>query len=385
MPSRSPLNATNLTGAKLDMNKNPVVVSCLSVLLTLGLILPTTSHADDAAASAAAGGIRLRREARISMEKERLTISDKKITVEFEFLNESDSDITTEVAFPVPLFSAYESDCGTRSNFENLKIWIEGKEIKYQAQDQALLGKTDYSDLLRDAGLTIGTFANYWEKTCEGESKDFQVPHLSPERKAPLLQLGLIGNDNFPKWKVKRLYHWTQNFPAHKLLHVRHEYEPVVGYQSYSPQELQPNALHQALVKAQQSANADPSGNGEWDTKMVEPYVNACIEPSLVSRLTEAAHRADPKSWGGQFVSTMWIDYILTSANTWKTPIKDFELIVERPASVNGAKWFVSLCWDEPIIKLDENRFSAKAENFVPKRELTVLFLANIPESSASH
>jgi len=349
--------------------------------------MPTPSRADDAAASAAAGGIQLRHEPRISMEKERLTISEKKITVEFEFLNESDSNITTEVAFPVPLFSAFESDCGPRSSFEDLRIWIEGKEIKYSAQDQALLGGTDYSDLLRGAGLRIGTFANYWDKTCAGESKDFQIPHLSPERKARLLQLGLISKDNFPKWKVKRLYHWTQNFPAHRLLHVRHEYEPVVGYQFYPPQELQLDALDQALKKAQQSTQADPNGDGQWDTKMVEPYVNACIEPSLINRLTEAAHRkgTDPKSWGGQFVSTMWIDYILTSANTWKTPIKDFELIVERPASANRSKWFVNLCWDGPITRLDENHFSAKAENFVPKRELTVLFLANIPEPPSAH
>jgi hypothetical protein len=40
-------------------------------------------------------------EARISMEKERLTISAAKVTVEYELLNESSRDIATELAFPV--------------------------------------------------------------------------------------------------------------------------------------------------------------------------------------------------------------------------------------------------------------------------------------------
>jgi hypothetical protein len=42
---------------------------------------------NDSAASVAVGGIQLKREARISMEKERLTISSERVTVEYEFLN----------------------------------------------------------------------------------------------------------------------------------------------------------------------------------------------------------------------------------------------------------------------------------------------------------
>ena len=44
---------------------------------------------NDSAASTAVGGIQLRREQDISMEKERLTISETKVTVEYEFLNQT--------------------------------------------------------------------------------------------------------------------------------------------------------------------------------------------------------------------------------------------------------------------------------------------------------
>lgn len=307
------------------------------------------------------------------MEKERLTIREEKITVEFEFRNESDSDITTEVAFPVPAYEALGTNCGVISDFADFKVWINAKELKYEIEDRAILRDVDYTDLLHAYGLQISTFANYFDpEGCGEPSKDYQVAHLSGERKAHLAQLGLIDKDNFPLWKVKRLYHWTQVFPAKKMVFVRHEYTPVEGYQFYSPQDLQPEALRQALR--------------EQDGFVGSPYLNACMEPSLINHLTKVARvGSSAESGGGLLVSTKWIDYILTSANTWKTPIKDFELIVERPVSKDSSKWFVSLCWDGPITRIDENHFSAKAQNFVPKRELTILFLANLPEPTPTH
>jgi len=69
-------------------------------ILTLLLLAAAVTMANDGAASTAAGGIQLGHEERISLEKERLTISVSKIIVEYEFLNETDKDVSTEVAFP---------------------------------------------------------------------------------------------------------------------------------------------------------------------------------------------------------------------------------------------------------------------------------------------
>ena len=70
-------------------------------------------------------------------------------------------------------------------------------------------------------------------------------------------------------------------------------------------------------------------------------------------------------------IQSQWVKYILTTANSWKTPIRDFELIVEKPAGQ-----FVSFCWDGTVEKLSDTRFRAKASNFVPKRELLIYFLS---------
>jgi hypothetical protein len=50
--------------------------------------------ADAGAFASAMGGIRFRQESRISMEKERLTISKWKVTVEYEFLNNTAHNFT---------------------------------------------------------------------------------------------------------------------------------------------------------------------------------------------------------------------------------------------------------------------------------------------------
>jgi hypothetical protein len=69
------------------------------------------------------------------------------------------------------------------------------------------------------------------------------------------------------------------------------------------------------------------------------------------------------------------VDYILTTANSWKTPIKDFTLIIGR---AGGGREYVSLCWDGPIKNLDADHFVTRATNFVPKKELHVVFFTSV-------
>src|SRR5437667_158345 len=101
-----------------------------------------------------------------------------------------------------------------------------------------------------------------------------------------------------------------------------------------------------------------------------------CMEPALQQTLIGAARREKKEESG--YIPSEWVDYVLTTANTWKTPIKDFELIVERPRPKPGSpergQWFVSFCWDGAVTRLDADHFSGRLINFVPKRELHVVF-----------
>ena len=78
-------------------------------------------------------------------------------------------------------------------------------------------------------------------------------------------------------------------------------------------------------------------------------------------------------------VSPLWISYvsfILTTANTWKTPIEDFTLVVERPHDTRKRKkTYVSFCWGGLVTQIDADHFSAHAAGLVPKKELMIGYI----------
>ncbi len=98
---------------------------------------------------------------------------------------------------------------------------------------------------------------------------------------------------------------------------------------------------------------------------------DACVTPELRDRLAKT---------GDGYAQVFWIDYVLTTANTWRTPISDFRLVVERPNDEgmdgSGRHGYVSFCWDGPVRRLDADHFEVSVKNFVPQRELHVAFLA---------
>lgn len=166
--------------------------------------------------------------------------------------------------------------------------------------------------------------------------------------------MGLIYKDeNLPRWKNRKKYYWEQTFPAHKTVHIRHEYTPVLGAN---------NGFRYPWT--------DPPDKGTADE-----LKSFCLDPQLLSKLESLPESAD----GGY----LYVDFILTTANTWKTPIEDFTLIVERPhlGATRGVPEasYVSFCWDGPVTKIDADRFSAHTVNFVPGKELRIGFLQIAP------
>jgi hypothetical protein len=314
------------------------------------LLLPMPLLANDADASVAVGGVVLTREPRISMESERLTISLSKVTVEYEFLNESDKDITTEVAFPIPPYQFTEAAGGIRA-FDDFRLWVDGKELPYRVDAKAFLvhdaqwnklsETRDVSAILRGYGIDITTLGHYYSngKYSSGKDNEDTVPdfqRLAPATRKRVSDLGLVdagGGRSVPLWEVRKTYYWRQTLPAHRVLRVRHEYSPGFGF-----------------------------GGAVSESELVS---DTCASPSL------------QKSISGNG-NTEWVDYILTTANSWKTPIKRFELVVERG---QDQKWYdpnwdyASFCWDGPVKQVGPYRYEASATDFVPKRELKVLFV----------
>jgi hypothetical protein len=333
-------------------------VFLLAIFLGLSSVLASSN---DSAASSAAGGVQLKREPRISMAKEKLTISMKKVVVEYEFVNESDQDITTEVAFPVPPYKQNMSPQGDRT-FRDFRLWVDGVPEKYKTEARGMLKEKDCSALLRKYGIDIASLGHYVDDGKEGPaSRDFR--NLSKPLQEELINAGLFDQENqFPEWSVKKTYYWQQTFPAHKVLRVRHEYAPGTGFQLVDQAKV--NIAETKLPPKNLNATEDgypPENQFAYERQ------DACVSSELSKILAKSANKHG-------YIGMQWVDYILITANSWKRPIKHFELIVEGAPPL-------SFCWPDAVQQISKNRVRATAVDFVPKSDLHIVFF-DIPDNS---
>jgi hypothetical protein len=169
------------------------------------------------------------------------------------------------------------------------------------------------------------------------QAKTTDVSRLNDAQRRQLVALGALDSQDqmMPTWRVEKKYHWTQTFPAHGTVHVRHEYTPVLGASNM----------------------------------VSEPeYSSLCPSPAMRKSIAKNGNSES------NMTGLNYVDFILTTANTWKTPIEDFTLNIERPSEdypVND----VSLCWNGPVTKTDANHFSAHVSGLVPNKELRVGFI----------
>jgi hypothetical protein len=329
--------------------------------IILVLTVCTTVTANDSAASTAAGGIQLRREPRIAMMKEKLTISIQKVTVEYEFLNESNQDIDTEIAFPIPAYALTFSAGGTRP-FDDFKVWVQGKELKYQIDAKALLNGRDYTGTLRRFGVDVASLGHYDHS--QDFSEDFRK--LTPSQKQTLMDAGLFDSEDqhLPQWSVEKIYHWRQFFPAHKVIHVRHEYQPGAGFRYAETSFLNRTARNAEVQRIKSTREKDEHGIAE----LASVIDSTCMDRSLEESLIREGNGATAVDKG--LIRMMWVDYILTTANNWKMPIGQFELVVEGNPQILRT----SLCWDGKFQRKDATHFSSVVKDFVPRKELRIGF-----------
>jgi hypothetical protein len=324
------------------------------LLLSLSVGLTPTLHADDGAASIAAGGIIvMKRETRIVMAKEVLTISPRQVLVDYDFRNDSEGDITTEVAFPIPEYG-FADDMGretiAQQGFDDFKLWVAGEPRTFNIETRAFVGKREVTALLAQEHIDAATFGHWDEKEHDFSSSGRDFEKASDASRRKLIVAGAYDKDKEPSWKVRKKYYWTQVFPAHAIVHIRHQYSPVLGNS---------NTIGDPAIY--QGKDASPE------------YAESCPTPAVRDTLSKVWNRPGAHDE----VSPLWIVYvsfILTTANTWKTPIEDFTLIVERPHDPKY-KTYVSFCWDGPVTQIDADHFSAHITGFVPKKELQVGFI----------
>jgi hypothetical protein len=303
----------------------------------------------------------------ISIERENLYISLNKIEVSYIFRNNSANDITAEVAFPVAPY--YGGDVANVPfshyplGFGDFEVEVNGKLISCKKEVRAYTkGKNvvDITDFLRDMNISIEDFAG---TTSGGGFGGGPIGHnaiekLPKEDREKLLKLGAIDSENIPYWIVDIKYYWKQKFPANSTVSIKHRYTPYYG----------------SRFDVFQPSPRWPYKEGEMSTGIVKESclaqnIKESLEKKMITKVNETGKMT--------YLGYSWVSYILTTANNWQGPIKEFHLIIEKP---EGS--ILSLCFDNKIVKSGPTRFEAQINNFIPKRDLKIYFISEKGEST---
>lgn len=305
--------------------------AALVLILYWLLLAAKIVFANDSGAEMGASGLQLKKIENISMEREDLYISQKKIKVAYLFKNHSDKDITTEIAFPVPEYTTEDAQRGLP--FDDFEVEVNGEKIKHNSEIKALLRGKDYSAILQKMGITIYDFGGFSEPLY----KDFYQT-LSEKDKKLLRSKGLVDENGYPLWKASVKYYWTQTFPANSTTEIKHAYTPWSGYFYFTTDE-----------------TAD---------KNSFLFEKACASQDIARWIRDMlAHKRNKV-----FVNT--VAYILKTANNWQGSIRDFHLVIEKNKNEK-----ISLCFDGKLNKISDTQFESHIKDYIPKQNLMIYYL----------
>ena len=306
--------------------------------LILLLLLTGAAHANDSMGTVSTSGIKYLKNPHIDMQSEDLHISEKHIRVHYKFKNTTAKDITETVLFPLPIVpAATVSDfADTKGLVDSFRIYADGKPVRPQAHVRAYFERrngslVDVTADLKKCGLSDQELMHPWTKKQDGEKIGSKIGAC---RSAKVQSMLPKQTDELPDWSSQIIYSWKQTFKANSVTEIKHQYTPLVGG-SFLPS-----------LKAKDSK------------AFIDEY---CMDENFLKNFKNVK--------GGSKVYHH-LGYVLTTGANWAKPIGKFTLTIDREPNT-----VLSLCWDKSLRKVGQNRFQAVKENFLPKKDLDIIFV----------
>jgi hypothetical protein len=325
----------------------------IAVLTTIAV--STIASANDGFFGLPAGGLTLQKSANIAMLEEDLYISLDEVRVNYVFRNDSYGPVNAQVGFPMPgLPASVNFDAETGYDLHDIKdlellkfeTRINGQVVRsrpfvrafyypkqkpWEEQDRFYFtDATDITSELVAAGIPLTFDANA-----------IRAAHmrLPAAKKAEWHRRAIYFKDatyEAPNWFLSTVFVRDQTFPAAMPVRVEHKYKPY------------PSGF--VMV----------SNHFAYDRQLAR---EACVDAPTERAIKRVLR---PNDGGvGQV-----IDYILTTANTWKNPIGRFRLTVNKGDPRN----IVSFCGNG-VRKTGPTTFSLEYKNFKPVQDLKVLIV----------
>ena len=311
----------------------PLIVACL---------LPRNASANDATAHLGIGGLELVYNSAIEVVSEDLYISPDEVRVAYRFRNISKAPMTVTVAFPLPVLDAtYYEDLWMEladpnaENYVGFRVWVDGAEIVPSVYSRVSALGVDRTDTVRAAGLPLNP-ASY-------EMND-ALAALSPQAIDDLRRLGLIVVESWgmqPAWQFETAFYWEMTFLVGEDVIVEHTYQPVVGYGFF--------------------------GDFQFDD---QTYLDRyCMDESFLG----AARRLMGNDVDFPMLDERRIEYLLTPAANWASPIGTFRLTVDK-GDENAP---VSFC-GTGVTRTSPTTFEMTVTDYYPTEELNILIVDEI-------
>lgn len=327
--------------------------AALAALLCAGSAL-----ANDSTAELAAGGLILKTTDSIEMRSEDLFISQKEVVVKYRFQNTSSAPVSTVVAFPMPDIGGegfFESDNGLPSddatNLLQFHTLVDGKPVKAQVEQKALVKGIDHTDWLKARGVPLAAHRPEAEAAMD---------RLSAADKAEAERLGLAWINEYdagkgwekhwaPAWVLKTTFYWTQTFEPGTVVEVEHRYKPAVG-----------GSVDTLIGTAMWKEDTDGAAS--------DYRRRYCLEGDIIAAVDRK--RAKAPEYGMSGYTEKRIAYVLKTGANWAKPIGDFRLVVDKGAADN----LVSFC-ASGVKKIGPTRFEVVKKDYRPTNDLDILIL----------
>ncbi len=320
----------------------------------LALAASTPAFANDGFLGLPAGGLTLQQSADIRMLDEDLYLSLDEVRVNYQFRNDSLSAIKAWVGFPMPGLPVSVNFGGEDGydihdvkgldllKFETriegivapsrpyVRAFIYPRNLPWEKRDRFRF--TDAIDI--SAELTAARVPLNFDAKAIRQA----FARLPAAKQADWKRRGLYTRDaNFeqPEWWLSTIFVREQVFPPRRIVKVQHRYKPIPS----------------GFIMMDNHLSADK-----------DLVRGACIDQPTQRAITNALR--------GQGGSGHVIDYILTTANTWKGPIGHFRLTVDKGNPRN----IMSLCGNN-VRKTSPGTFVLEVNNFRPTQDIKILIV----------
>lgn len=352
-------------------------------------LLALPAAANDGFAGMTATGLEFSKTDAIAMQSEDLKIGLDKITVDYVFKNTSDADVSGTVAFPMPVFgpstfqfspTQFVAADIDKENPVDFTATVDGQAVAVKAEKRAFEPKplvenpdpeapyvpppasaeydepgTDITDYLTSLGIPI---------SYDPEKIMAAIDKLTPAQQKELIDRNLVGDgraDNIPEtrwvvgWTVQTRYYWDQTFKAGAEVKISHSYQTHPS-----------GGLFYWYDWTAPTADWETDPNGE-DKKRF------CISGETGEAI-KAALPADPEQGGSRHGTLYFIQYVLTTAHTWKGPIGAFKLTLDKGDEKN----VLSTCM-EGLTATGPTSYTVEKTNYSPDKDLEIMVITADP------